>query len=70
MGKYKSDAASIKYLLFVLVNNFSDISKKAKKREKQKKRKKQLDMYRHRIYLQLNKQCIPPLYIINNEQGN
>lgn len=40
----------------VMVNNFSDISKKAKKREKQKKRKKQLDMYRHRIYLQMNKE--------------
>jgi hypothetical protein len=43
-------------LISFAVNNFSDISKKAKKREKQKKRKKQLDTYRHRLYMQLNKQ--------------
>jgi len=38
-----------------MVNNFSEISRKAKKREKQKKQKRQMDIYRRRLYKALNK---------------
>lgn len=38
----------------VMVNNFSDISRKAKKRERQKKRKRQMDILRQKIYMSLN----------------
>jgi len=43
----------------VMVNNFSDISRKAKKREKQKKKKRQMDILRQKIYMSLNKEAAP-----------